>query len=261
LSEDDPKELGFRDPPDKVTCSCLGYMARVTELREFISFFFGIVKSSDAFAKSLTPESAKAFSTETEKYRIGKYSFSVHRQFVNEMMLSRAVETFDLYVLTVLREIFAAKPEMLKSETAVDAATVIELRNFDDIVFYLAERKLHELSFKPLSELRKYIESRTGIDLFSSEAEYEVVLLASEVRNLIAHNDCRINDVFKRRTEKLKDKDKFPVSDSGKFVIEDEWVRRASYALDNVVFNFDEAVAKKFDIPPMNRMTSFIWRN
>ena len=161
----------------------------------------------------------------------------------------------------MLREIFAAKPEMLKSETPVDAATVIELRNFEDIVFYLAERKLHELSFKPLSELRKYIDSRTGIDLFGTDAEYDIVLLASEVRNLIAHNDCRINGVFKSRTEKLKDKDKFPVSDSGKFVINDEWVRRASYTLDNLVFDFDEKVAKKFDVPLMNRMTSFIRRD
>jgi hypothetical protein len=261
LSLEEPTDLGYRLPPEKVTYSCLGYMARVMELREFISFFFGIIKSSESFVRSLKPESVNEFSEEAAKYKIGVYNFSAHRQFVNEMMLSRAVETFDLYVLSALRQLFETRPEMLKSETPVDAATVIELRNFEDIVSYLAERKLHELGFKPLSDLRKYIESRTGVDLFSSEQEYEIVLLASEVRNLIAHNDCRVNDLFKRRTDKLNDKDKFPINDSGKFVIEDEWVRRASYTLDNLVFNFDEAIARKFDIPLMNRMTSFMWRN
>ena len=182
---DDSEHLGFNNPPDKITYSCLAYIARIMELRDFIAFFFGIVKSSDAFIKSLTEKSGKEFELEVSKYKIGQYNFSTHRQFVNEMMLSRAVESFDLYVLTVLREIFTAKPEMLKSESAIDAATVIDLRNFDEIIFYLAERKLHELSFKPLSDLSKYIESRTGILLFKNEEVYETVLLASEVRNLI----------------------------------------------------------------------------
>lgn len=261
MSEDESVELGFRNPPDKVTYSCLGYMARVMELRDFIAFFFGIIKSSDSIVQSLKPQSATAFSEEAEKYKLRVYNFSSHRQFVNEMMLSRAVETFDLYILSVLRQVFEAKPEILKSETPIDAATVLELQSFENIVFYLAERKLHELGFKPLSELRKFIVSRTGVDLFSTEAEYETVLLASEVRNLIAHNDCPVNDIFKTRTGKLAGNGDFPVSESGKFVITDEWVRRASYSLDNLVFNFDEAISAKFDIPLMDRMTSFIWRN
>jgi hypothetical protein len=42
MTETDPS---FRVPPDKVSTSCMVYMARVTELRDFISFFFGIPRS------------------------------------------------------------------------------------------------------------------------------------------------------------------------------------------------------------------------
>lgn len=175
MTETDPS---FRLPPDKVSTSCMVYMARVTELRDFISFFFGIIASSSSFARSLTKESAEALKTEAGKYSVGTYNFSNHRQFINEIMLSRAVETFDLYVLLALREIFEARPEMLKSEGPVEVAAVLDLKRFEDIVMHIAEKKLHELSFKPLSELRKYIQTRTGIDLYGSEKAYEIVLLA-----------------------------------------------------------------------------------
>ncbi len=45
------KKLGFRDAPEMVTYGCSVYMARVMELRDFISFFFGIINSSQQFAR------------------------------------------------------------------------------------------------------------------------------------------------------------------------------------------------------------------
>ena len=42
----DPLAEGFRNPPEQVTEPCLTYIARVMELRNFISFYFGFVKTS-----------------------------------------------------------------------------------------------------------------------------------------------------------------------------------------------------------------------
>lgn len=250
---------GFRLPPDKVTASCMIYMARVMELRDFISFFFGIIASSASFARALTKESADALKTEAGKYNVGTYNFSNHRQFINEVMLSRAVETFDLYVLLLLREIFEARPELLKSEGAVEISAVLDLKRFDDIVAYIAEKKLHELSFKPLAELRKYIQSRTGVDLFGDEKRYEIVLLASEIRNLIAHNDCRPNEIFEKRIPAHVRANvlTYPM---GKIILTDEWVREACYTMDGLAFEFDSTVGAKFGLNTLNRETSFIFR-
>jgi hypothetical protein len=257
---DQAKAQGFRNPPDHITYACLGYIARVMELRDFISLFFGLIKSSQAIAQTMTPESAPHFLAEANKYKVEPYSFSTHRQFVNELMLSRAVETFDLYVLTVMRHIFEARPEILKSEGPIETATVIDLKTFDDIVFFLAERKLHELSFKPLSELRKYIKTRTGLDLFGSDEAYDDVLLASEVRNLIAHSDCRVNEIFRKRIKDMPRPADIEIPEEGKIALSDDWIRRISYRLDGLAFNFDEAAVSKFSLPTMNRMTSFIFR-
>jgi hypothetical protein len=252
------KKLGFRDPPDMVTYGCSIYMARVMELRGFISFFFGIINSSQQFANGLKEDSRKQFESEADKYQLVEYNFSTHRQFVNEIMLSRAVESFDLYVLTMLRLIFLEKPEILKSEGSIEIATVFDLKNIEDIVRYVAERKVHELGYKSLHDLRKYIQTRTGIELFENEEVLNIVILASEVRNLIAHNDCRVNDIFLRRIADIKN---ITVPKDGeKFELSDGWLRRASYTLDSVVFDFDEAAAAKFNLSTLHRMTSFIFR-
>jgi hypothetical protein len=252
----DPLAECFRGPPDRVTEPCLTYMARVMELRDFISFYFNFVETSKELGK-LIPE-PKRNSADSKALAVLEYNYSTHRPFVNQVMLSRAVESFDLYLTTVLRDIFLSKPQLLKSEGVVEIAAVIEAESYDNLIWQLVERKVHELSYKSLSDLRKFIQSRTGIDFFPSDEAFNMTLLASEIRNLIAHNDCVANDIFK---SKIKSTGISPeLSSTGRVKISDEWIRRASYTLDGLVFRFDELAAKKFEIRTLNRMTSFILR-
>ncbi len=148
---------------------------------------------------------------------------------------------------------------MLKSEGAIDVATVIETGNYEDLIWRIVERKVRDLSYKPLSELQKFIVSRTGIDLFPTPETFEMTVVASEVRNLIAHNDCVVNDLFKARIKGIA----LPceVSDAGRIKIEDGWLRRTSYTLDRVVFRFDELVAKKFSLDTLSQIAASLFRH
>lgn len=248
---------GFRNPPDRVSEPCLTYIARVMELRNFVSFYFNFVKTSVALGR-LVPEDARS-RADAKGREVLQYDYSAHRPFVNQIMLSRAIESFDLYLTTILRDIFLARPEILKSEGSIDIASIIEAGSYDDLIWLIAERKVHELSYKSLAELRKFVKSRTGIDLFQNDAAFEMTILASEVRNLIAHNDCVVNDLFKSRIKGVSIQ--LDVSDTGRVQITDEWLRRASYTLDGLVFRFDEIAAEKFALHTLNRMGAFILRS
>ena len=227
----------FRLPPQQITAGCAAYMDRVHELHEFVSAFFVMVKSFESLTAEVQKINPVALDNLRQRTLPALYNYSTHRQFVNEIILSRTVESVDLYVLTTLREIFRVRPEMLKSEAPIAVATVVELRTFEEILTYIAERRLHELSFKPLSELNKFIESRTGIPLFNSPEAYRTALIASEVRNLVAHNDCLINDLFRLRVGDAISKE--DIARSTKYDISDQWMREASYELDGIVFDFD----------------------
>jgi hypothetical protein len=252
----DPQAEGFRDPPYRVTEPCLTYMARIMELRTLVSFYFSFVKTSHELGK-LIPKDMKEIAG-AKDLRVLEYNYSSQRPLVNQIMLSRATESFDLYLTTILRDIFLSRPEMLKSEGTIDIATVIETGNYGDLIWQIVERKVRDLSYKPLSELRKFTASRTGIDLFPSPETFEVTVVASEVRNLIAHNDCVVNDLFKVRTKGIAMP--LEVSDTGRIKIDDVWLRRTSYTLDSIVFRFDELAAAKFGLRTLSRMGSIIFR-
>lgn len=247
--EFDHAALGFRKPSDDVTLPCLTYMHRIMELRDFIGFVFSFVKTSVDLGR-LIPNDAKKNAVERERVVL-EYNFSRHRRLVNQVMLSRAVESFDLYLTTILRDIFLSKPEMLKSEQQLDATTIIEAGSYDEVLLKLVERKVHELGYKPLLNLRKYVSKGTGIDLFANDEMYEAVLVASEVRNLIAHNNCIVNALFKARTAGVKVE--LERSQNGELQVSDEWLRRASYTLDAAVFRFDELAAAKFGLETLSR--------
>lgn len=253
----DPLSEGFRNPPDRVTEPCLTFMARIMELRDFTSFYFNFVKTSTALGQ-LVPED-KQLHAGPKGLEILNYNYSKHRSFLNQIMLSRAIESFDLYLTTILRDIFLVKPEILKSEGSIDVASIIEAGTYDDLIWRIVERKVHELSYKSLGELRKFVATRTGIELFPTTAAFEMTIIASEIRNLIAHNDCVVNDLFQLRTKGVSIQ--LEVSDTGRVQITDEWLRRASYTLDGLVFRFDELAAEKFNLPTLNRVTAFVLRS
>lgn len=236
---------GFAEPPDHITMPCFEYMGRVMDLRNFIKFFFGVIKSfGDISGLINQPQNIKI--PKGKEITAIKYNYSEHRQLVNEIMLSRAVESFDLYLQKILVAIFLAKPEMLKSEGKIDVSTVIDMKNTEELIVYIAEKKINELSYKSLEDLSKYIKSIGGIELFEDKKIYEIVLLASEIRNLIAHNDCRANDRFLNKTRSLEEK--IQISEFKKVIISDEWLRKASYTMDGVVFRFDKIASKKFSL-------------
>lgn len=251
------ERLGFREPPDDITRSCLSYMGRIMEVREFISFYFTFVKTSQEFGK-IVENSEQKESVSNKALTLTEYNFSKHRQLVNEIMLSRAVESFDFYILSILREIFSARPEILKSNKKIDISTLIELRTPEEIIFYLAENQLHELGYKPLKELNQWIIDRTGLTLFKNDDIFDLAMLATEVRNLIAHNDCMNNDVIMKRLG-----DNFSglkISELGKVIITDEFLRKCCYALDGIVFDFDQLASEKFDLYRANRFGTFFIR-
>src|SRR5664280_1033046 len=111
-----------KGPSEKITIGCFTYIARAMEAREFERFFFGVINASDGITKAMTEESRKSFQAEVSKYKSSVEGFSVGRQFLNEVLLARKVESFDLYLSHMLRLIFVQRPGLVLDEDKLDAA-------------------------------------------------------------------------------------------------------------------------------------------
>jgi len=234
-------------------------MARVMEARDFDRLFFGIVASSTSLSKGLTPESRAEFEAALAQYRSSSDRFTPRHQFVNEILLTHAVETFDLYLLHILRLIYSECPELVIEEARLE--TEFPKSAFDspnDFFLFLAEKKLQQLGYKGLAQLRSYFEKKLGVVLFKDETIFEDAQLASQVRNLITHNDARVNEIFLKRTSGLKIT---PAPEIGlRYVVSTEWRHHISTSLDSIVFDFDAIAIQQFRLPSLNRLTSFLSR-
>lgn len=234
-------------------------MVRVTELSDFSSFFFGLINGSDELSLRLTEEDKKAFRNATTKYQTMTGDMSPGRQLINEVLLTRSVESFDLYLLQLLRLIFLVRTDLvIEEEKLHDEATKADFSSPDEYFLHLAERKLMTLSYKPLSALRQYILAISDLDLFETEALFATVSLATELRNLIAHNDCRVNEIFLKRTANISDVP--PVELGYRFAINDELLKKCFHALDDIVFSFDALASTRCTLPTINRFSSVFFR-
>jgi hypothetical protein len=147
---------------------------------------------------------------------------------------------------------------VIEEEKLPVEATRADFANHDEYFLHLAERKLMQLSYKPLSALRQYILASIDLELFGTDALYETVNLATELRNLIAHNDCRVNEIFLKRIANIPGVP--PVELGYRFAINDELLRKCFRALDHVVFSFDALASTHCRLPTMNRFSSFFFR-
>ncbi|MDO8875849.1 MAG: hypothetical protein Q8M24_18365 [Pseudolabrys sp.] len=246
-------------PHDRITIACFTYMVRAMELRRFNGFFFGIIESTQKLTENLTLDGKAEFERIAADYQKKNGGILPGRHFVNEIALTRSIESFDLYLLQMLRLLFSAKPDLvIAEEKLIGEATKASFEDTNDYFLHLAERKLMKLSYSSLSVLREYVRESSEIDLFDTDEIFETICLATELRNLISHNDCRVNEIFLKRTKSIPATPKLELGE--RFAISDAFLRNLISAADHAVFTYDERAAAQLGLLTMNRFTSFFLR-
>lgn len=122
-----------------------------------------------------------------------------HLPFFTEMLLCRVVDSYLTYISNMLSLIFRTKPETMKSQEQVTIEDILEHKTIDDLISYLAESRVNELSYRGMRELSSYLRKRIGFNLLAEDRLLEDVVQIIEVRNLIVHNRGIINRIFLSR--------------------------------------------------------------
>lgn len=165
-----------------------------------------------------------------------------HRQFFMEIILVRLVENYLNYLSSLLREVFVARPESLRSSEKVDLETVLRHESIDDFVRTVAERKVESLSYSSFDDLAEYFVDRFNIELAGKE-KHQAIVQGIETRNISVHNRCIVNTRFVAKTNSHADR-------IGKLrVLGIENVETIGKVLSESVISVDRAARKKLRIP------------
>lgn len=167
------------------------------------------------------------------------------QEFV-EMFLSRAVDSFQVYIVEILREVLHKQPKILSaSKQELTLGYVLQFDSIESLTKDWIEGKVAGLSYEGFGELEEWCKSR-GIPLLVPDGKHTKIVEAIAIRNLIVHNRGVVDERYKKATGDTR----FDVGSQRALDVED--FIGTTELLAKVVKITDGAVLGKFGLNQVN---------
>lgn len=165
-------------------------------------------------------------------------------QIDREFLVTKIVDSFQHYLSKMLRRVFVERPEILKSEGSIKIKELLEYSDMNELIGFLADRKVNELAYSGLPKVIQYLKKDLGLNFDTETTEFKEACELIEVRNIIVHNDCKVSDIFLRRTSRtdLKKDEDFPLTP--------EYANKGSKELVRVASTLDLEFLAHFKLKP-----------
>jgi hypothetical protein len=211
LSDSDsaPPEIVPRWPKPQASCSEAGYRFQLQHFRVFDFFLFVLTLSTNADKIRFT--AAKALDSGGDKESVANFekvqqnpdpTFRKLKSFggyQSELMIIRLVDNFMSFLSETLQACMSKKPELLRSKEQIKTEDVLRFTNRRDLVDFLINRKLNELSYGGLRGIEEFLDQRLNVALVNKDDEYALLGIAIELRNIYTHNRGVVNELFLSR--------------------------------------------------------------
>ena len=119
------------------------------------------------------------------------------------------------------------------------------LKNKNEIINYLIDRKINSISYSGMDKLEKYIEEHLGVEIFENDDGRILMQIFIEVRNILVHNRGLVNRVFLNR---VNDHSEFDFKEGEKSHLIFDKLVKLSNVCTQTALRLDEQIAKKFGI-------------
>jgi hypothetical protein len=197
LTQQETKACGHARPPKVRTAPCARFFQSHDELFNFLTHFTQLTVK---IVERALPTSSNLDKEELERgFRAGAAAtkrFFEFERLLLEVLLCRSVDNFVTYLSEALALAYRHQPNMLRTDEKVAYKELIGLTSREDLVTYLAERKVHRLSYSSLEDLATTLEHQHGLTLFSDRAEMARASSLNATRNLLVHNRGRVNRAY-----------------------------------------------------------------
>lgn len=228
----------------------------VTEFRANMDLFFfvtSIVSRADkirvAAAKALLPlsdEDKKQELLETiDNPNQTMKSLNKHANVLSANLINGLVSSFQRYFSLIIQQTALKKPSILRSSQQIRVDDVLKFSRHRELVRFIVDRKVNDLSYGGLGELEKFLSDRLGIIMFEDDRARTLMKLMNEVRNINVHNGGIVNELFESRVGSV---DGFPYTAGKRFYLDFDEITILVHNAMQVVRNLDAAIASKFGL-------------
>lgn len=241
-----------KQPPLPLSNACEKYFAHLIRSRLLFKFFLDLLTKAEnldtlieKFSGILGNKVVNDESIEAVIRRKCHYSdaFYFHEEFFCELMLCGSVDAYVVYLQDAISEVMNAKPEVLRSQEKVSVNDVLNLGTRDEIIKFIAGKKVNELSNNGLNGLLSFLRDRLGFSFIVEDDPCSGdVITIYEVRNCLVHTGGIVGEVFSRRLPRYS-------NDLGKKIkIDTTFHDQASECLTSSVRRIDQMLVEKFGI-------------
>lgn len=174
----------------------------------------------------------------------GSMTHELHKnkQVLFQMIHARMVDNYLTYLTEIIVECFSRRPEAMRSSETIELSEILQYDNFDSIVSHVADKKVHSLSYKSISVLDEFFDSKFGVHIVP-EASLEFLVKTIEIRNIITHN----RGVKNRRFVAKVGDDEAEVGRSQKIKL--DFLGQVNSLLFESVKRLDNSLRKKLKVP------------
>lgn len=198
----------------------------------------GVLNKQTSVRKDLTPA---ALAEEDPGPRT--IALRQSRQELLEMMLGRAVDNFQVYLVQVIRDVLHKKPAILSArKQELSLGYILQFDTIESLTLDIIEAKVNSLSYEGFGDIAEWCDDR-GIPLVIPDGFRDQIVELIAARNLIVHNRGFVDARYKSVV---------PTTDfaiGSKRTIEIDDLFAAHQLLSRVVCLSDSAIAGKFHLP------------
>lgn len=116
-----------------------------------------------------------------------------------ENMVIRMVDNFLSYLAEIIQQAIQKQPRILMSEEMIRVEDILRFTRYSELVSYLVEKKISSLSYSSIKDIERFVQKRTGLELFSNDLERTLLVLSIELRNIYSHNRGIVSEMTLRK--------------------------------------------------------------
>jgi hypothetical protein len=229
----------------------------IRDYSETINFFFFTVNLATR-ADEVRIIAAKALAKaggdpeDAKKYEQAQANpspvFDEMKKFSNiqsQNLVLRASNAFLLYYSEIIQSAILKRPEILKSKQTIRWDELLGFTRFDEVVRYLIDKKVNELSYAGLGQMEEFMFDRLGMAGSITDEQRTLAAIFVEIRNIYTHNRGVVNGIFLARVGNHME---FKFVEGKYFHVDFDIFSRLSGNCLEVAYSIDDAIAVKFGL-------------
>lgn len=124
---------------------------------------------------------------QTEKQGPARTRLSEMAEYNNTVTYQSVYNAFNTFLTDLMKEIFKSNKGILKTKNSVTYREIIQFSRMHDLIDYMIEKRIMELSFQSIEDFNKDIKEKIGFEILTHSNSIRTVFRIAERRNIITH--------------------------------------------------------------------------